>query len=59
MEIKVFVSNLTPMDLVSYEQDEHFSYMGGFAEYILVKNYKENVIIKKVIIIFSFFIIKI
>lgn len=40
---KVFVSNLTPMDLVSYEQDEHFSYMGGFAEYILVKNYKENV----------------
>jgi 2-desacetyl-2-hydroxyethyl bacteriochlorophyllide A dehydrogenase len=40
---KVFVSNLTAMDLVSYSPDETFSYMGGFADYILVKNFKENV----------------
>lgn len=40
---KVFVSNLNAMDLVSYEQDGTFAYMGGFADYILVKNYQENV----------------
>lgn len=39
---KVFVSNLAAMDLVSYQPDESFSYMGGFAEYILVRNCQEN-----------------
>ncbi len=34
----VFVSNLASMDLVSYAPDSSFSYIGGFAEYIAVRN---------------------
>ena len=39
---KVFVSNLS-QNLVNYDQENGYAYMGGFADYILVKNAKENV----------------
>lgn len=39
---KVFVSNLS-QNLVSYSPEQGYSYMGGFAEYLLVKNAVENV----------------
>lgn len=35
---RVFVINLAAMDLVSYAPDAYYSYMGGFAEYIVVRN---------------------
>lgn len=40
---KVFVNNLNAMSLVSYAPDPYFSYMGGFADYILVKDAVENI----------------
>lgn len=39
---KVFVSNLTP-NLVTYATEAPQSYLGGFAEYILVKNPVEGI----------------
>lgn len=38
----VFVSNLSAMNLASYAPDRYFSYMGGFAEYIVVRNAEEG-----------------
>ncbi len=39
---RVFVSN-TSMNLVGYSPETGYSYMGGFADYIVVKNPVENV----------------
>ena len=39
---RVFISNLSP-NLVSYAPESGYAYMGGFADYILVKEAKENV----------------